>query len=208
MNSHPYLKFAAREASLNNGEFQYSRVHTKQVHSIQEFQKKFNYSSLPQYKQEGYILLMSLILLTLLTILAISGVVINTSQTQVATNVTETEVSFEKAEGAINQALNLLINGTYSAPNFVLNSSGLYLLNPSNTPLWNTVNWSSSTAVINSFQGYSGSQASFIIEQLPSVVKPGQSMKTPTHVYRITARAVGASGNSSIMLQSTLQIQQ
>lgn len=165
-------------------------------------------SSVKQSQQSGFILLMSLILLILLSILAISGVLVNTSQTRIATNAADTEVSFEKAEGAINQALNLISNGTYNAANFVLNSSGFYLLNPTTAPKWSTVNWSSSTAVINSFQGYSGAQASYIIEQLPSVIKPGQNMKTPTNVYRVTARAVGASGNSYIMLQTTIQIQQ
>lgn len=70
------------------------------------------------------------------------------------------------------------------------------------------MNWSSSSSVISSFQGYSNSQAGYIIEQLPSIIQPGQNIKSPTYVYRITARSLGASGNTSVMLQSTVQIQQ
>lgn len=87
------------------------------------------------------------------------------------------------------------------------NSNGLYILNPDSPPLWTTVDWSSGASVIHSFQGYSNSQASYIIEQLPSVIQPGQNMKTPTYVYRITGRSVGANTNITILLQNTLNIQ-
>lgn len=159
-------------------------------------------------KEAGYILLMSLILLILLTVLALSGVTMNITQTRVATNATDTEVSFEKTEAALNEALNLIVNGSYSASNFVSNNNGFYIYSESLAPLWTTIDWTNASNVISSFQGKSGPQATYIIEELPSVVKPGQNMKTPTHVYRVTARSLNQSGNSSIILQSTIEIQQ
>ncbi|MGL5742318.1 MAG: pilus assembly PilX family protein [Legionella sp.] len=149
-----------------------------------------------------------MILLIILTLLALADVSLNTTQTRIAANATDSEVSLEKTEGALNQAINNLMNGTYNATDFLQNSNGLYLLNPGDPSLWTTVNWSSSASVINSFQGYSNSQASYIIEQLPSIIQPGQNMKTPTYIYRITARSVSASGNTAVILQSTVQIQQ
>ena len=165
-------------------------------------------SSFSQTKQKGYILLMTLIMLVMLTVLAVSEVSLNTGQTRVAANASDSEISFEKTEGSINQAINLLLKGTYTATSFAQNSNGLYTFNPNTAPLWTTVNWTSNAAVINSFQGESGSQASYIIEQLPSVIQPGQNMKNPTSVYRITARSLCASGNTSIMLQTTVQLGQ
>jgi type IV pilus assembly protein PilX len=162
---------------------------------------------LHQQKQSGYILLMTLIFLIILTVLALAEVSLNSMQTRVAANATDTEISFEKTEGALNEAINYLLNGTYSASNFLQNANGFYQLDPTAAPLWTTVNWSSSKAVINSFQGNTNSQASYIIEQLPSVVQPGQNMKTPTYIYRITARSTGASGHTAVLLQSTIQIQ-
>ncbi|MCW8386399.1 pilus assembly protein [Fluoribacter dumoffii] len=156
----------------------------------------------------GYILLITMIFLIMLTVLAITGVSLNTTQTRIAANATDSEITLEKTEGALNEAVNNLMNGTYSANSFLKNSNGLYLLDPNNPPLWTTVNWSSSSSVISSFQGYSNSQAGYIIEQLPSIIQPGQNIKSPTYVYRITARSLGASGNTSVMLQSTVQIQQ
>lgn len=157
--------------------------------------------------QKGYVLLMTLILLIALTVLALTEVSLNSTQTRIAANATDTEISFEKTEGALNEAINYLLNGTYSANDFLQNANGLYVLDPTAAPLWTTVDWSSTTAVIKSFQGNSNSQSSYIIEQLPSVIRPGQNMKTPTFIYRITARSLGANGNTALLLQSTILIQ-
>lgn len=158
--------------------------------------------------QKGYILLLTLVMLVMLIILALALVSVNTSQTRIAGNATDLEISFEKSEGAVNQAINSLIKGTYSGSTFRQNNNGLYLFNSNTAPLWSTVNWNSSNAVIKSFQGNSGSAASYIIEQLPSVIIPGQNMKVPTQVYRITAQTVGSRGNTATLVQTTLQIPQ
>nr|WP_058514171.1 pilus assembly protein [Legionella santicrucis] len=165
-------------------------------------------STLPKHKkQKGYILLLTMILLIMITVLALATVSLNTTQTRIAANATDTEMSLEKTEGALNEAINKLMNGTYTSANFLQNNSGLYILNADDPPIWTTINWSDSASVINSFQGDTNSQASYIIEKLPSVSVPGQNMNKATNVYRITARSVGANG-AVIMLQNTLQIQQ
>jgi type IV pilus assembly protein PilX len=163
-----------------------------------------------QSKQSGFVMLTTLIFMIMLTVLALTQVSLNTSQTRVAANQTDTEITFEKTEGAINQAINNLNNGTYLPINFLNNNNGLYMFNPNAAPLWTTINWSSAGAVINSFQGSSGPQASYIIEKLPTVSLRGQSANTsqnPTNFYRITARSLGASGNSAVVIQTTLQVQ-
>lgn len=159
-------------------------------------------------KQQGYILLLTMILLVMITVLALTNVSLNTTQIRIAANATDEEISLEKTEGALNEAINKLMNGTYTSANFIQNSNGLYILDATNPPLWTTINWSSATSVIYSFQGGSNSQASYIIEKLPSVSAPGQNINKATNVYRITARSVGANGNTAILLQNTLQIQQ
>lgn len=158
--------------------------------------------------EQGFILITSLVLLMMLTVLGVAQISINSTQTQVATNVTDTETSFEKTEGAVNEAINQMLDHAYTASNFSSNTNGLYLFNQSTTPIWQTVNWESGGAVIRSFSGLNGLQASYIIEQLPSVVQPGQSMRALTRIYRITGRSVGQTGNSSVLIQSTVQIQQ
>lgn len=157
--------------------------------------------------QQGSILIISLILLLALTVIAISQITFNSTQTHIAANSSDSHVAFETAEGALNQATNSLFAGTYPTANFLSNTNGLYFYSASDAPLWTTIDWTSPAAVIMSFQGSSNAQAAYFIELLPSVVQGGQTSSTPTQVYRITARAVGASGGSPVILQRTVQMQ-
>lgn len=160
-----------------------------------------------RFLQQGSVLIITLLLLMMLTVMAVTQISFNSTQNHVATNTTDAQIALQTAEGALNQATNNLLAGTYPTSSFLSNSNGLYVLNASAAPLWTTINWTSSSAVIMGFQGGSNSQAAFFIELLPSIVKAGQNSSITTQVYRITARAVGASGNSPVILQSTVQIQ-
>ena len=157
--------------------------------------------------QTGSVLVITLLVLLMLTIMAVAEISFNSTQTRVATNSADAQVAFQTAEGALNEATNNLLAGQYPSTGFLANTNGLYLFNPTNNPLWSTIDWTNANAVIRSFQGSSSAQAAFFIELLPSVIKGGQNINTPTQVFRITARAVGASGNSPVILQSTLQLQ-
>ncbi len=157
---------------------------------------------------EGSVLIITLLLMVMLTVMAVAQISFNNTQTRIATNSADVQVAFHTAEGALNEGVNNLLAGTYSSSGFLSNLNGLYLPDLSTAPLWTTIDWSSNSAVIKSFQGKSNAQGAYMIEQLPSVVRPGQNMSSPTYVYRITARGVGASGNSLVILQSTAQLQQ
>lgn len=156
----------------------------------------------------GSVLILALVLLIMLTLMAVTEMSINTVETRVATNSADQQVAFQTTEGAINEATNNLLAGLYSNGSFMSNANGLYLFDPTTPPLWTTIDWNSSSAVIKSFKGSSIAQSSYIIEQLPSIIQGGQSMNSPAYVYRITARGVGASGNAVVVLQTTVQIQQ
>lgn len=158
-------------------------------------------------KQQGYILLMTLVMMVMLTGLAVTQVASNSNLVRLAGNATDSQITFAKAEGALVGASTKLIKGVYSAAKFVTNGSGLYVYNPATASLWKTVDWNSS-AVISSFNGDTSTPAAYIIEQLPSAIKPGQNMKRPTRIYRVTAQATRANGNSTVRLQSTVTIQQ
>jgi type IV pilus assembly protein PilX len=163
---------------------------------------------LPAPVQRGAVLFITIMLMLMLTVLGLGLVSLNSTQTRIATNSGDVQIAFQTAEGALNQAQSNILAGSYPANSFLANSNGLYVFNPANSALWSSVNWASSSAVIQSFQGGSKTPAAYIIELLPSVILPGQSMKRATSVFRITARAVGPSGGAPVMLQSTVQIQQ
>ena len=158
--------------------------------------------------QQGSVLIITLLLMLMLTIIAVAQVTFNSTQTHIASNTADEQVAFQTAEGALNEATNNLLAGNFPAASFLSNIKGLYLFNQNNAPVWTTVDWTDANAVIMSFQGNSKAQAAYMIEQLPSVVLPGQNSNLPTQVYRITAQAVGASTNSSVILQNTVEIQQ
>lgn len=156
---------------------------------------------------QGFILVVTLVFLLMLTILGIAQISINATQTQVATNVNDIETSFEKTEGAVNEAVNKVLNNSINPINFLTNANGFYLFQATQTPIWQTVNWGSN-ATTSSFSGLNGSQAHYVVEQLPSVIKPGQNMRSLTRIYRITGRSVGQTGNASVFIQNTMQVQQ
>lgn len=158
--------------------------------------------------QQGSVLILTLLLMAMLTIIAITQVNFNSTQTHIATNTADSQVAFQTAEGALNEATNNLIAGTYPTTSFLSNSNGLYYFNQDNAPIWTNVDWTNPNAVILSFQGNSKTQGAYMIEQLPSVILPGQNSSSPAQVFRITAHGVGTSGSSPITLQSNLQLQQ
>ena len=158
--------------------------------------------------ERGAVLLTTVMLLIMLTVLALTAVSMNTIQTRMAANSADYQVAYQTAEGALNQAQNALLAGTYPASGFAANTSGLYVFDPSTAPIWsNASTWNTASAVLQGFQGGSNQSAQYLIEKLPPVIKPGQSMKTPMQVYRVTARAVGKSGRSPVTLQTTVQVQ-
>ncbi len=159
-------------------------------------------------QQRGSVLIITVILVLLLTILGLGTVSLNTTQTRIATNSADAQISFQTAEGVLNQAQTKLIAGDYAYANFLAGDNGLYLFDPAVAPVWTTIDWSIAGVAIPSFQGKSAVPGAYIIELLPSFVRPGQSLKRVTRVFRITARAVGPSGGAPVLLQSTVQLQE
>jgi type IV pilus assembly protein PilX len=162
----------------------------------------------PRFKQRGSVLIVTIIMILLLTILGLGTVSLNTTQTRIATNSADVQISFQTAEGAINQANTDLIAGNYTFQEFVAGEKGLYIFDPNTTPIWKTIDWNNSDLSIPGFKGSSNEDSKVIIELLPSFTRPGQSLKSTTRVFRITVRSIGASGKSPTILQSTVQIQE
>lgn len=164
-----------------------------------------------QARQRGVVLIATAILLVVLTVIALAGVSMISTQTRVATNSADVQVAYQAAEGALSDAQNQLMAGNFQPGMFASNGAGLYVFDPSAPPVWADAHlWlpeNASKVLTSSMPLGSKSSPTYVIEQMPSVIKPGQDMKRPTQVYRITARAVGRSGNAPVVLQSTVQIQ-
>lgn len=156
----------------------------------------------------GSTLIISLVFLLILSVIAINQMSSNSMLTRIASNSGDAMVAFQTAEGALNQAANALLGNNLSIDGFLANTNGLYLFSPTSSALWSSINWASSSAVVQSYQGSAKVAAAYFIEQMPSITVPGQSMTSPISIYRITARAVGASGGTPVILQAVVQVPQ
>lgn len=156
----------------------------------------------------GFMLISTLITLSVLTVMVLGTLAFYKTQTQIVANAADAQIAFQTAEGALNDATNKLLSGQYNHTSFASNSHGLYLFDANSASILSTINWASQSDRLASYQGNSSAEAAYVIEQLPPGITPGQNMKKPAFVYRITVYAVGPSGQSPVILQSTLQIQQ
>lgn len=163
-------------------------------------------------KQEGTVLIVSLVLLLVLTILGISGMQTSGLQERMAGNMHDASLAFQAAEAALREGERFV--GSATLPEFN-DSNGLYVYAPtesdknSSIPVWRRGNWSWDDA--REYQGTLQNLSAaprYVIEELPRVLRPGASAAADEPlpdqaVYRITARARGGSDASEVILQST-----
>lgn len=152
-------------------------------------------------RQRASVLIMTLILLIMLTVLGLGMMSMNSTQTRIATNSADAQQAYQTAEGALSEAANNLLADNYALASFLANSNGLYAFDASIGPRWQSVTWTNNTEVILCATCGMGTQAAFIIEYMPPAISPGSPAR---QVYRVTARALGVSSKSPVILQSTV----
>lgn len=164
--------------------------------------------------QAGAALVVGLILLLLLTLIGLSGARTALTEERITGNLSDRELAFQVAEGALREAERFLqqpvlplftgANGLYPPPD------------PALAPRWQTLDWNSAashrvyTGLEDADDVLARAEARYFIEELPRVVTPGQSLAADVpledvNFYRITVRALGIGGTATIVLQSTYQ---
>lgn len=167
--------------------------------------------------QSGVVLFVALILLLILSLIGVTAARLQTVEERMARNENNHQLAEQGAEAALRAAEGGLLSGLYT--NFAANTNGLYELTPSNGSIVTTVNWNNAAAVLP----YPGpalaqvpagaQQPKFIIENLPAVAMPGESINdvqyaaptTPVTVYRVTATGQGADSTSTTTIQSIVR---
>jgi type IV pilus assembly protein PilX len=168
--------------------------------------------SAPRTRQAGVILFVSLMLLVILSLLAVTAARMQTVEERIARNEDNRQISAAVAEATLRAVEAGLQTGVYV--NFG-SSVGLYDLT-ADMPTYNgsvvpTLNWTDTTRVLT----YTGGPAlaayptpipapKFVIESLPPVVSKGNALNgsKARPVYRITVQAVGADQTSTTTVQS------
>ncbi len=160
-------------------------------------------------RQQGVALIMALVFLLLLTILGITALSTTSLEEKMAGNMKDRNLAFQAAESALLVGENWVIT-QINKPVFPANSSGRYVPSTTTTPVWDSVDWSSSNVVT-----YGGTlsgvnkQPKYIIEDLGEVPEEGGSKVTPTKyagkgktILRVTARGTGGTDAAQAMVQS------
>lgn len=162
--------------------------------------------------QRGAVLVVALIMLLVMTLIGVTSLSSTAMQERMAGNMREINTAFQAAEATLRDGENFLTAA--ALPEFN-GTNGLYVPAPGGDPQhWDVAaNWTGSGS-----RTYSGSLDTddvalaeaprYMVEELVPVPAPGgtQTSDAPapeTGMYRITARAVGRSDTTVVILQST-----
>lgn len=145
-------------------------------------------------KQQGAVLIISMVMLLILTLTGISGMQMVKLDEKMATNQYEQNIAFQATETALKQAEQWLINQA-SEPVSSDTPSASEVWN-SNKPQELTSNWADNSVWQSKGKqttgiSYVSAQPYYFIEKL-----------TPS-LYRITAKGTGRPGEAQVILQST-----
>lgn len=169
-------------------------------------------------RQRGAVLVGALLFLMLLTVLGTTGVVSTTLQERMASNARNRDLAFQATEHALKDANAWLQTQTKATMRDYISADGVDLIagdgirangesHPNDTDYWrNTFNWNSADLLtpVGTSLGAIADQPKYVIERLPPVAdcdlaKPGNQ---PCDHYRVTARGLGGSAESVVILQT------
>ncbi|HYW04020.1 MAG TPA: PilX N-terminal domain-containing pilus assembly protein [Gammaproteobacteria bacterium] len=158
-------------------------------------------------RQRGVALIITMVVLLVLMVLGVMASDTSTLQYRMTEHSQGHEQAFEGAEAALAAARANLLLGSL-CPTF--GGSGCYPENPpGNTPRWQTIDWSSSTATL----AYTGTllrdPPRYFVEKLPPSPAPGQNLSRPTYgnvppvqFFQVTAEGTSDGTPGQVILQS------
>lgn len=173
-------------------------------------------------RQRGAVLIVALVLLLVLTVLGTAGLQDTTMEERMAGNFRDLSVALQAAETALRAGESIIASTSMYEDFDFDGSDGSYdvALASNSYALDEVTMLPINDATIDPNNVYQGALAdgghalvheapSFFIERLPGVVHPGDSLavgdEPPAtyHLYRVTARGIGVSPNTEVILQST-----
>lgn len=167
----------------------------------------------PRKRQQGVVLVVSLLMLLVLTIVGLAATRSTTLEERMAANQNDMAVAFQAAEAALRDGEGQMSNATQ--PNFAANASGAY----TESTMSASMTWSDPTiwTDANKVKVYGGgitpvpaNPASYYIVQttVPTTSAVGLSTgdaKNDEYTYYIYAHGYGVTTNAQVVLKSTYQ---
>jgi type IV pilus assembly protein PilX len=175
-----------------------------------------------QHTQRGFVLIVALVLLLLLTILGLAAAKSTMLEERMAGNERNHQLAFQSAEAGLSAAYSGILQNLWSNADFAGNANGLYLLSDccsgaTWTSAWTLPNvWDTALPITTAVPGLTlpgqlTQQPVFIIEKLPPVAPPGTNLAEqstsgtpPVQPYRITVYATGGDQTTHVILQSVV----
>jgi type IV pilus assembly protein PilX len=179
-------------------------------------------SNIAQQAQRGFVLIVAMILLLLLTILGLAAAQSTMLEERMAGNARNHQLAFQAAEAGLSAAYSGILQDLWSNTDFAGNANGLYLLSDccggaqwtsawTLPNVWNTAIPISTPVPSLTVPGQINQQPVFIIEQLPPVAPPGTNLvqqngsgTPPVQPYRITVYARGGDQTTHVILQTVV----
>ena len=179
-------------------------------------------------KQQGFALVVALILLLVLTLLGLAAAQSTSLEERMAGNYRNHTLAFQAAEAGVRAAQACVNSGVAACSGFASNANGVYLFNPdappppstATIPLWNVPGFWTTAGNTLSYTNAGGSnfanvasQPQILIEQMPPVAQPGGNIGTQQYgggapgiqLYRITVLGTGGDNSANVMLQAIFQ---
>lgn len=159
-------------------------------------------------KQSGVVLVISLIMLLLLSLIALTGSEVTSLEEKMASNMRDKNLAFQAGESALRAAestLNLAVLPAFNDLN------GLYSLNSIAsllTDVTTVATWLSAASVVD-YSGtlsHTAAATKYIIQRMPTVGGGGSSLDgsafTASEYFRVTSMARGGTTSAIVVLQS------
>jgi len=171
-------------------------------------------------KQTGAVLFISLIMLTVISLIAVSSMQSSNLQELMAGNGQDQITAFEAAESAIREAEARLTSGEFVLADFDSDTSdGRFEL--MYDEVWNEIDWDTESILAQSIDGVS-SAPRFVIQYLGNVTADDLAVNvnvdnaynqtsvgatgTISQLFRVTARGTGSSNNSVAVIESVFGV--
>lgn len=162
-----------------------------------------NYSTRKQ--QSGVVLFVSLMLLLVLSMIAVTVARMQTVEERMARNEHSRQLAMQAAEAGLRSAEFFLLNAP-AVGFFANDTGGLYVVSPTTGSMIPTLDMS----VAANVQAYTGPALTALhmlpprtaIEVIGFGAVPGDPLSSPPPTYRVTSQGLNADGTPSVTLQS------
>ena len=172
-------------------------------------------------RQHGMVLVTGLLMLLVITLIGLTALRSTALEEKMANNVRDQDVAFEAAENALRDGeQDVFANLVSTSPFTSACTSGLCLPSTTSTPVWSTVDWTSSSTTSTAIGTNTGGATytanvsqppRYVVELLPDL-PAGQGNSQSVNcsprcsgtrtAFRITAMGFGRNPGTQVMLQS------